>query len=501
MSLYNLLLYFLYFSLGAIEKGAHLEYNGKITVYYKEDGFMRQALKDYLDALHGKRVALVGIGISNTPLLRLLRRAGIDVTACDQKEAAALGSFAEELRAEGVTLQLGATYLEDLTQEIIVRSPGIRPDIPAFEAARARGALVTSEMELFFQLCPCPIFAVTGSDGKTTTTTLIAELLRAAGHRVHLGGNIGKPLLAEVGEMLESDFVVLELSSFQLMTLRESPDVALVTNLSPNHLDWHLSMQEYRQAKEQLFLHQSPDQLAIFNLDNKETCDMSKRALGETAFFSRSTKPNRGAFVENDWICWVDEAGERKLFPRDAILLPGEHNVENYLAAITAVYGLVPVPLMEQTARSFPGVEHRIELTRTLNGVRYYNDSIASSPSRTTAGLHAFTEKLILIAGGYDKKIPFDDLGEEICKHVKTLLLSGHTAEKIRAAVEAAPSYKAGSPSIHMAESFDAAVLLAHAAAQPGDVVILSPACASFDQFPNFAHRGNRFKELIADLP
>lgn len=461
---------------------------------------MSRALNAYLDSLHGKRVAVVGIGVSNTPLLRLLRQAGVSVTACDKKSVSELGSLVDELRAQGVELQLGESYLDGLTQEIIFRSPGIRPDIPAFEAARAQGSCITSEMEVFFDVCPCPILAVTGSDGKTTTTTLIAEFLEAAGKTVHLGGNIGKPLLAEVPQMTDQDFVVLELSSFQLMTLHKSPVIAVVTNLSPNHLDVHTSMDEYRTAKENVFLHQSNEETTVFNLDNEETRSMAKRAPGKHRFFSRLSKPEHGAFLQNGRICWIDSSGERDLFDCSAILLPGEHNVENYLAAITATYDLVPVAAMEQTARHFPGVAHRIELARTLNGVRYYNDSIASSPTRTTAGLRAFSEKVILIAGGYDKKIPFDALGEEICRHVKLLVLNGLTADKIKAAVLAAPNYSDEHPIILSAENFDSAVMQAHSAAQSGDVVLLSPACASFDQFPNFAHRGNRFKELIASL-
>lgn len=459
-----------------------------------------QSLKDYLSTLQNKRVAVVGIGISNTPLIQLLVDAGIEVTACDKKEKQELGELAISLEASGVTLSLGTQYLENLHHDVIFRSPGIRPDIPAFIAAQEKGSLVTSEMEVFFEVCPCPILAVTGSDGKTTTTTLISEMLKNAGHNVHLGGNIGKPLLAEVEIMKKTDFAVLELSSFQLMTLQKSPKIAVMTNLSPNHLDVHTSMDEYREAKEAIFRFQGADDIAIFNCDNEETLALSQKAPGKTMLFSRKTTLKQGVFLREGKLCIADEQGERVLFDRSAILIPGEHNVENYLAAIAAVQDYVSPEVMEQTARTFPGVAHRIELVRTLDEVRYYNDSIASSPTRTIAGLHSFQEKVILIAGGYDKKIPFDELGEEICKRVKTVVLNGLTAPKIKDAILAAPSYQHGAPEIILTSDFKEAVLKAYENARKGDVVLMSPACASFDQFPNFAARGNTFKEIICAL-
>lgn len=461
---------------------------------------MSRTLKEYLSDLSGKDVAVVGIGVSNTPLIRRLLEAGIPVTACDQKTAQDLGALAEELLALGARLQLGKSYLDNLDQALIFRSPGIRPDIPAFLSAQEQGSHITSEMEVFFEVCPCRIIAVTGSDGKTTTTTLISEMLKNTGYTVHLGGNIGTPLLAQVESMKEGDIVVLELSSFQLMTLKASPHIAVVTNVSPNHLDVHTSMEEYREAKKSIFRYQSATDVAIFNRDNDETLALSLKAVGKTRFFSRRESLARGVFVQDGQICISDENGTRCLFEASSILIPGEHNVENYLAAIAAVKDFVPTEVMEHTARSFPGVAHRIELVRTLDNIRYYNDSIASSPTRTIAGLHSFPEKVILIAGGYDKKIPFHELGEEICRHVKTVVLNGHTAEKIRVAILTAESHGATAPEILMAETFKEAVLTAHRKAKAGDVVLMSPACASFDQFPNFAARGNTYKEIIESL-
>lgn len=454
-------------------------------------------LQEYIASLRGRTVAVIGIGVSNTPLLRLLLREGIAVTACDRSDRAKLGALAGELEAAGAKLQLGDGYLQNLSQDVIFRTPGLRPDVPELEAARARGSVITSEMEVFFQVCPCPIIAVTGSDGKTTTTTIIAELLRAAGHTVHVGGNIGHPLLAEAGSIRPTDWAVLELSSFQLMTMTRSPHIAVLTNLAPNHLDVHKSMEEYVWAKENIFRHQQPGDIAVFNLDNAITRELSAHAPGRVLYFSRQAEPENGVFLRGDAVISRRDGRERQIMTTEDIRLPGVHNVENYMAAIAAVDGLVPDDVIRTFARAFNGVEHRIELVRTWRGVRFYNDSIASSPSRTIAGLRSFKEKVILIAGGYDKHIPFDVLGPEVVEHVKLLILCGATADKIRAAVEQAPGYRPGHPEILDVTPFQRAVETARDRAVPGDVVTLSPACAAFDQFKNFMERGKTFKSIV----
>lgn len=454
-------------------------------------------LQEYIASLRGRTVAVIGIGVSNTPLLRLLLREGIAVTACDRSDRAKLGALAEELEAAGAVLRLGDGYLQDLDQDVIFRTPGLRPDVPELEAARARGSVITSEMEVFFQVCPCPIIAVTGSDGKTTTTTIIAELLRAAGHTVHVGGNIGHPLLAEAGSIRPTDWAVLELSSFQLMTMTRSPHIAVLTNLAPNHLDVHKSMEEYVWAKENIFRHQQPGDIAVFNLDNAITRELSAHAPGRALYFSRQAEPENGVFLRGDAVISRRDGRERQIMTTGDIRLPGVHNVENYMAAIAAVDSLVPDDVIRTFARTFNGVEHRIELVRTWRGVRFYNDSIASSPSRTIAGLRSFKEKVILIAGGYDKHIPFDVLGPEVVEHVKLLILCGATADKIRAAVEQAPGYRPGHPEILDVTPFQRAVETARDRAVPGDVVTLSPACAAFDQFKNFMERGKTFKSIV----
>ena len=457
-------------------------------------------IQEYLAGLKGKHVAVIGIGVSNTPLIKMLLRSGIKVTACDKRSQEDLGGVAEELESLGARLYLGEDYLKHLDHDVIFRTPGLRPDVPELEAAKARGSVVTSEMEVFFQVCPCRRIGVTGSDGKTTTTTIISELLRRAGYHVYVGGNIGKPLLPDVSGMEPEDIAVLELSSFQLMTMDLSPEIAVVTNLAPNHLDVHKSMGEYIAAKENIFSHQGKDGLAVFNADNEITQALSATAPGRVTLFSRREVLEQGVYVKDGAIWCANEAGMREVLPLSGILLPGEHNVENYMAAIAAVDALVPDEVIRSFAGTFQGVEHRIELVRTVDGVRYYNDSIASSPSRTIAGLNSFPEQVILIAGGYDKHIPFDVLGPEIIKHVKHLILTGDTAGKIRAAVEGTEGYEPGKPDITVIEDFKLAVMAARNLAREGDVVLLSPACASFDKFKNFMERGNAFKTIIRGL-
>jgi len=454
-------------------------------------------LRDYIESLRHKTVAVIGIGVSNTPLLGLLLAEGIRVTACDKRSREQMGEQAEHLEQLGCELHLGADYLKDLDADVIFRTPGLRPDVPEIAACVDRGAVLTSEMEVFFEVCPCTIIAVTGSDGKTTTTTIIAELLKAAGKRVWVGGNIGHPLLCEADGMLATDYAVLELSSFQLMTMKHSPHIAVVTNLAPNHLDVHRDMAEYVAAKENIFRHQSGEDVAVFNADNAITAEQSRRAPGRARLFSRQDEVADGVFLRGEDIVCRSGGHERVVMTTGDIKIPGVHNVENYMAAIAAVDGLVPDEVIRRFAREFGGVEHRIELVRTYRGVRYYNDSIASSPSRTIAGLRSFHEKVILIAGGYDKHIPFDVLGPEIVEHVKLLVLCGATADKIRAAVENAPGYQPGKPEIRDVTPFTAAVEAARDRAQPGDVVTLSPACAAFDQFKNFAERGKFFKSIV----
>ena len=458
-------------------------------------------LRAYLDALEGKKIAVLGIGVSNRPLLNLLAGVDAQVTAYDRRDRTALGEIVEELESQGIALCCGDGYLDGLTADVIFRTPGMRPDVPQIAAAVAKGAILTSEMEAFFEVCPCPILAVTGSDGKTTTATLIAEMLTRAGVRCHLGGNIGHPLLADADTMSPEDAAVVELSSFQLMTMKQSASVAVVTNVTPNHLDIHRDMAEYVEAKRHVFAYQSSHDRVVLNLDNEITRGFMEEARGQLMRFSKHPFTGEGVYLL-DGAIWVNADGKtEKVLETSDIFLPGLHNVENYMAAIAAVWGRVPVEAIQRTAREFRGVEHRIEFVRELHGVRYYNDSIATSPTRAIAGLRSFPEKVIMIAGGYDKHLSFAPLAPEILVHVKTLVLCGATAGMIRAAVESAEGFSSENLPVLETDDFCQAVDLARENAVPGDTVILCPACAAFDKFPNFMVRGKTFKEYVNALP
>ena len=453
---------------------------------------MSDRFTQYFHSLKDKKIAVLGLGVSNRPLVRLLLDFGCQVTGCDKTPREKLDGEVLELEKAGCTLHVGENYLDGVEADVVFRTPGMHPANPAIQALVSRGAQVTSEMEVFFEVCPCTILAVTGSDGKTTTTTLVSEMLKAEGKTVWLGGNIGTPLLPLVRQMQPSDFAVVELSSFQLMDMKRSPARAVITNLAPNHLDIHKDMAEYVQAKTNIFRYQDESGILILNADNPITAAF--RGNGKTLFFSRQKEAD---------VCLVDGVicrhGE-KVLKTSEILIPGVHNVENYMAAIAMVDGLVSDETIRQVARTFGGVEHRIELVRVKDGVRFYNDSIASSPSRTIAGLRSFPEKVILIAGGYDKHIPYDVLGPEICAHVKKLFLGGATGGKIRQAVISCPEYDPKALEITDCGSFEPAVRAAAAAAKAGDVVLMSPASAAFDQFKNFMVRGDFYKKLVKEL-
>ena len=447
-------------------------------------------LEEYFNSLSGKRVGVVGIGVSNLPLIDLLVKYGIDVTACDRRTSRELGEQYDRLRAMGVGLCLGDSYLAHLDFDVIFRTPGLHPRF--LDGAKRRGAVITSEMEAFFALCPCRTIAVTGSDGKTTTSTLISELLKAESRRVWLGGNIGNPLLDRIPQMRPDDTAVLELSSFQLHGMRCAPDVAVVTNISPNHLDIHPTYEDYINAKKCVFAGQSSGSLLVLNRDNEITASFAAEARARISWFSMRETPERGCFCRDGKIY----RGGRFVVDTKNVLLPGEHNIENLMAAFAAVDGLASDESCRRVAETFSGVRHRLELVRVLRGVRYYNDSIASSPTRTIAGLRSFDEKTILIAGGHDKKVPFDELGREIVSHCRAVFLTGETAQSIKKAVAGA---REDFP-VFVIDDFREAVLAASAYANDGEAVLLSPACSSFDKFKNFAERGDTFRKIIEEM-
>ncbi|MDD6175778.1 MAG: UDP-N-acetylmuramoyl-L-alanine--D-glutamate ligase [Firmicutes bacterium] len=463
---------------------------------------MDSRVEAFFDSVRGKRITFCGVGVSNAPLVEMFGKKGAKVTVCDRRSREQLGELGDRFEQQGVTLCLGDGYLDHLDADIIFRTPGMRFFMPELNRARRDGMAVTSELEVFFDLCPCPIYAVTGSDGKTTTTTVIAKMLEAQGKRVHLGGNIGRALLPLIEEIRPDDVAVVELSSFQLISMRRSPKVAVITNITPNHLDMHKDMAEYVNAKKNIFLHQNAFGKAVFNADNEITASFCGEARGQVLQFSRRHPVEAGAWLREDGMLMMTHAGtDTELFPAAEIRIPGNHNIENYLTAITAVWGDVSVENMRRVAQEFPGVEHRAEFVRELDGVRYYNDSIATTPSRTISGtLSLFDRKIILIAGGYDKKVPFAPLGPVVAEKVKTLILLGVTAPKIEAAVTGCAGYRPGCPEIIHVENLEQAVKTAHEIAGAGDIVSLSPACASFDQFPNFETRGEKFKEYVRAL-
>lgn len=455
---------------------------------------MNDKLTAFKAEMKNRSVTVLGVGISNLPLIRFLSGLGAVITAADKRTEEQLGDIAAELRELGVTLKAGPNYLENLSGDYIFKTPGIRFDVPQLLDAAARGSVITSEMEVFFELCPAKIIAITGSDGKTTTTTLVSEILKKMGKTVHLGGNIGKPLLPEIEDIKDTDVAVLELSSFQLHTMRQSPNVAVITNMTPNHLDWHKSFEEYMDAKRNIYLHQDRDGVLVLNKSDEQSYACRSGARGEVRLFGYDTDC---AVYSKDGVI---RAFGGEVMKTSDIKIPGEHNVQNYMAAIAAV-GPGCEAAAREVAREFGGVPHRIELVRVKDGVRYYNSSIDSSPNRTMNTLKVF-DKVILIAGGKDKGIPYDSLGRSLAEKCKALFLVGMTAGVIRDALKnyAEKTGVGADIPVTVCQSYEEAVKLASAMAADGDVVLMSNASTSFDLFKNFEERGNLFKKLVNEL-
>lgn len=453
--------------------------------------------KEFKSFINGKNVAVVGIGVSNIPLINFLVKLGAEVTAFDMKEENELGKIASEFKSKGVKLELGKGYLEKLTGfEVVFKTPSMRVDCEALVRAKNEGAYITSEMEEFVKYCKGKIYGVTGSDGKTTTTTIISKLLEAQGYKTWVGGNIGTPLFSNIEEINADDMVVLELSSFQLMTMDSPIDVAVVTNLAPNHLDMHKDMQEYIDAKKNIFLYQNEDNVLVLNRENEITYGFEKEAKGHVREFSSKRVITNGSYYK-DGTLYLEG---KEVCKKNDIVIKGMHNVENYLAAFIATKDDVEIETMKKVAETFAGVEHRCELVREIDGVKYYNDSIASSPTRTLAGLFAFEKKVILIAGGYDKHIPFEPLAEQGYPFIKEIILMGDTRYLIKEAFDKLKDEKGIEVPSIMVNSLEEAVIKAKEIAKEGDIITLSPACASFDMFPNFAVRGNKFKEIVNNI-
>lgn len=456
---------------------------------------MKRNFAEFKEFIKYKNVAVVGIGISNIPLIHFLRDLGASVTALDKKTEKEFGfKTIKKFKDREVKLILGENYLDNLKGfDVIFKTPSMRIDNPSLVDAQKEGAYITSEMEEFVRYCPAKIFGVTGSDGKTTTTTIIYNILKESGYKTWVGGNIGTPLFSNIEEINVDDKVVLELSSFQLMTMNVSTGVAVVTNLSPNHLDIHKDMEEYVEAKKNIFKYQSSEDVLVLNRDNDITNSMVNKAPGKVIQFSLNEKINDGAYYHDKKLYIYG----KEVCRLEEIKLIGMHNVENLLTAFCAVSSDAKIEAMRKVAISFTGVEHRCELVRELEGVKYYNDSIASSPTRTLAGLMAFEKPVVLIAGGKDKGVPFEPLAERGYFKVKKLILVGATKNKIKEAFEKVMKEKNIYIDIIIVDKFEEAVHEARKQAVKGDIVTLSPACTSFDMFSNFAERGNRFKEIV----
>ncbi|WP_459479856.1 UDP-N-acetylmuramoyl-L-alanine--D-glutamate ligase [Clostridium saccharoperbutylacetonicum] len=458
---------------------------------------MKKNFEEFKKYIIGKRVGVVGIGVSNIPLINFLLELGAVVTAFDKKTIEELGDVGTDFVNKGVKLELGENYLDSLTGfDVVFKTPSMRIDSEALIRVKNEGAYITSEMEEFVRYTKGKVYAVTGSDGKTTTTTIISKLLEEQGYKTWVGGNIGTPLFSQIESIKEEDKVVLELSSFQLMTMTQEIDVAVCTNLSPNHLDMHKDMQEYIDAKKNIFLYQNSNGILVLNRENEITYEFKKEAKGDVKLFSSKREIEGGAYFK-EGILYLEG---KEVCKKSDIVIKGMHNVENYLAAFLAVKEDVSIESMKKVAETFEGVEHRCEFIRELDGVKYYNDSIASSPTRTLAGLKAFDEKVILIAGGYDKHIPFEPLAYKGYPYIKELILLGATKDKIREVFD--KLYKEQEIKINMktVETMEDAVKEARSVARSGDIVTLSPACASFDMYPNFMIRGNTFKTIVNAL-
>lgn len=469
--------------------------------------------EEYINSIKGKKVAFVGMGVANTPCAEFLAKNGIETYACDMRDKKYIGEdVCKRLESLGVHFSLGEHYLDVLPQmDIIFRSHGILPfQNPWIGECIKRGQTVTTEMEVFFKYCPSKIFAVTGSNGKTTTTTLISKMLEAEGYKVFLGGNIGKALMPCLDEITKDDMAVVELSSFQLLTMgnmKNRPDVAVVTNIECTHQDHHISLDEYVDAKRNVLIYQNASQRTVLNADcdysigNSVYHDMRYDVRGQLFEFSIKHPVENGAYMDENGNIYYAENGKKTLvMNKSDIIIPGMHNVENYCTAISAVWGMVGVDTIKKIAQTFGGVEHRIEFVREFDGVRYYNDSIATSPSRVISGLKAFGSKIIVLMGGSDKGNDMSEMVPYILKYVKLLVLNGATADKIYDTIVADPNYKNSGIVIEKVPTMAEALEVAKSKAQSGDIVSLCPACPAFDQFKTFEYRGREFKRLVNEF-
>ena len=464
--------------------------------------YINEALNEFNKNLEGKKVAIIGLGVSNIPMLSYLAKYGAETTVFDKREFDSIDIEAiNEIKKYNIKTSLGEKYLDGLKGfDYIFRSPSCRPDVPAILEEIENGAILTSEIEMVMKLCPGTIIGITGSDGKTTTTSLIYEIVKTKGLNVFLGGNIGKPLFTKIDEMTPDSIVILELSSFQLMNMETSPHIAVITNVTPNHLDIHKSYEEYIDSKKSIFKNQTSQDILVLNYDNEITRNIASEAKGKVVFFSSNTKLDNGYIVEDNIVKHSKDGIRRHILTKKNIKIRGKHNYENIAAALAATESLVDIDLQIKAIKEFSGVEHRLEYIREVDGTAWYNDSIGSSPTRTIAGLKAFDENIILIAGGYDKHLDYEPMAKPVVENVKSLILIGATAEKIQNAVKRELAHNDKEIEIYRCKTLEETVKIAKEISTPEDIVLFSPASASFDMFKNFEDRGNKFKELVNKL-
>ena len=465
--------------------------------------FINEKLQEFERYIYNKKIALIGLGVSNMPLIDYLLEKGAKVTVFDKKNIDDIDKeVVNKITSRCIQFFFGEYCLVNLIGfDIIFRSPSCRPDIPELVAEGIRGAIITSEIEMVLNLCPGKIIGITGSDGKTTTTSLIYEILKEKGYTCYLGGNIGIPLFTKIKEMKPDSFVVLELSSFQLMDVQVSPEIAVITNISPNHLDIHKDYDEYIKCKKNIFKYQSKIGKIVLNYDNEITRYLLPEIKGKVRYFSGKTKLENGVIYDNGIIKSCEDGVRMHIMTiDDAISIQGLHNYENICAAIAATEGLVEPSIQARAITKFKGVEHRLEYVRNINGVKWYNDSIGTSPTRTIAGLKTFKQKITLIAGGYDKQLDYNNLGKSIVENVSNLILIGATADKIEAAVQKALEISKNHVEIFRCNNLEECINKANEVTKENEVVLFSPASASFDMYKNYVERGKRFKELVFKL-
>ena len=463
--------------------------------------FKNQKLEDFEKNLKNQKVAVIGLGVSNIPLIDYLYEKKAEVTVFDDREEEKIDkSIIEKVKQYHFKYFLGKENLENLKGfDLIFRSPSCMPTKPELVAEKERGAIVTTEIEQLMKMAPCKIIGITGSDGKTTTTTLTYEIIKNAGYNVHLGGNIGIPLFTKLNEIKPEDIIVLELSSFQLMEIEISPDIAAITNITPNHLNIHKDYQEYIDAKKNIFTKQSENGILVLNADNELTNACINEANGKVTMFSSAQKLENGFIVEDGVIKKCEDGIRRHIVNTADLKLKGIHNFQNVCTALALTQGIVDIDNAVETIKEFSGVHHRLELVRTIDGVEWYNDSASTSPTRGISALNSFgkDKEIILIAGGADKNLDYTPLGKPIVDKVKSLILIGQTATKIYDAVKQELDVQNKQLDIHMCETFIECLELAKRIAKPGQIVLFSPASTSFDMFKDMYDRGDKFKQAV----